>query len=1243
MKMRMLGLLLMVTLVLSMPGPVALWADPIEPSVSIQALGAGDLVDSIPYTDSLAGADDLIAELTFIGQQIAADGRHYPPGANLHNGTNNHFLYTYGRSLFAIAQMLPFLPGEIGDPQATRGAVAAYLRSEIETYMLDDGYFDIEESGSIGYRESDRNYIGWAPPVLRSGTDAVDQAPWWSPSPRWNWGASGVGQGRAGMAWNNDRRARAEHARWEGLLALWAYAHYSGDWIQSHWSTIRTIREHAPDHPVKPTAPEAPATNAWVAGLIAYARLARGVGDQQAESSALSDLAQALQARAGEGVGGDKEFDYTSLIDLYWIEGWDDWTPEFGRWLVDRYGSSSISSRIDSLVTDDRVFLWYESDMSHAHDGENQQQASWISYPIYQAYAAALATVGADGRWTYSTDARSFLRDHLPQPVVSRATPYHRDAYYLQNLVALIRAHGTTRWMTAPADVAATGGQPPTVELQVARDAGAVRSTSVQAAPDPDASAGEAPVSTQGPDNWPQFMHDAQNSGFSRDGLLEKPPAGRGEGYAVENLTLLWKKNIGSGTHGRAQPVVVDNVVYQGFLDGRFLAMDGDTGETEWSFQTGGPITGAAAVSQGRVYFGSWDGRIYCRNAATGAEIWTYDTQDLGSSPAVMRGRIKAPILLVEDTIYVGATNRRFYALDASSGDLRWRYAAEANIESSAAYAKGRVILMTEVGYDPDLPAGKQVALMGIALNVADGSVAWQVPVPGERGGSSYPVVAGDYVLFIGDPADQTPYDIWITDAWEYFGSNSYVDSYGSADTVLRLASEMLQNYPHHRASLVVNVDTGQERLFGIPGMSQPQPIPLGSLYNNWIIPIVYHGQFLFSQFHGLWMADPAAGEISYRFDRDVWMDGIRQEEYHQFVGGLDYLFFSGTGGELYWLDMTVPDGNVDVLIDPDWGHFPSAWADPPSTQIAYLPGQGNGYVEASGYAVPYAGRLYVAAVPGWFYAFQGTYVEGAPDYTDASKTVSPHSALWNEEVTFTISFDGTGKATTVTDVLPDELAYVSASKNCPGTLNRNGATITYSGTPGLDAECRIQIVTRVDTGKRMTAVNTATVDNGLVDPYPVSASVLLNDVDIPEGPDSVKSVTPSVAAEGEVVTFTIAFTGTGELVSITDTLPTELSYVSSAHDCPGSIDRAGRVVRYAGTPVAGAQCSLRIAARVSTGETRVAINTATVNNSVVSPHNVSASVLLNGIDYTIPLILKGFSWLSVLGVLSRLVWFSGP
>ena len=434
---------LMVLTCLDLTAPVSLSA----------ALTARQLVESVPETTNIIGAEDLIDEVISIGQMIAEDGQHYTPGVNLHNGTQAHFLYAYGRSLFAVAQILPFLPGDAADPSTLRGQVVAYLKSELQTYMLSDSYYNVEEGGSIGYRLSASNYRGWGPAVLRPGEEALDGNPSQEGlSGTWRWFTDGF-QGAAGLSWGLGFLPPLESSRWEGLLALWSYAHYSGDWafISSSWSTIKNIRAQAVSNPVKPGEldqnPNATAANAWMMGLVAYARRARRVGDTTAESEALSSLSGAMNIRSNQGVGGNKQFSYNSRLTLWRIDRWDDWTLDFGRRLREQFGQSAISNQINSLVTDNRIFLWQESDMSHAHGGETQQQASWISFPIYQAYTAALADVGSNGEWTYSAANRTFLREYLPQPVISRVTPYHREAFLLQNLVALIRAHGTTYWV----------------------------------------------------------------------------------------------------------------------------------------------------------------------------------------------------------------------------------------------------------------------------------------------------------------------------------------------------------------------------------------------------------------------------------------------------------------------------------------------------------------------------------------------------------------------------------------------------------------------------------------------------------------------------------------------------------------------------------------------------------------------------------------------------------------------------
>jgi hypothetical protein len=115
--------------------------------------------------------------------------------------------------------------------------------------------------------------------------------------------------------------------------------------------------------------------------------------------------------------------------------------------------------------------------------------------------------------------------------------------------------------------------------------------------------------------------------------------------------------------------------------------------------------------------------------------------------------------------------------------------------------------------------------------------------------------------------------------------------------------------------------------------------------------------------------------------------------------------------------------------------------------------------------------------------------VTGSP-----SKTASPAGADQNQSVTFTITAIGNGAATTVTDVLANELTYQSSSTNCPGSApGYNGAsrTVTYSGTIPSGQACTISIVTTVNTASRMGLTNSATINNGTQST--VQATVVLN------------------------------------------------------------------------------------------------------------------------------------------------------
>ena len=86
----------------------------------------------------------------------------------------------------------------------------------------------------------------------------------------------------------------------------------------------------------------------------------------------------------------------------------------------------------------------------------------------------------------------------------------------------------------------------------------------------------------------------------------------------------------------------------------------------KWRFPTGGRIVSSPAVADGVIYFGSDDGNVYAVDAATGRQIWKRATKGpVSSSPAVVDG-----------VVYVQSYDGKFYAIDAKTGDLKWKFAS---------------------------------------------------------------------------------------------------------------------------------------------------------------------------------------------------------------------------------------------------------------------------------------------------------------------------------------------------------------------------------------------------------------------------------------------------------------------------------------------------------------------------------------------------------------------------------------
>jgi|GEM_PF-1006480 len=133
-----------------------------------------------------------------------------------------------------------------------------------------------------------------------------------------------------------------------------------------------------------------------------------------------------------------------------------------------------------------------------------------------------------------------------------------------------------------------------------------------------------------------------------------------------------------------SSPTVVDGTVYVGKANGNVVALDADTGATEWTASTGGAVISSPAVGPERVYVGSYDGSVYALNRQSGSVAWTSSAGGVYASPALASG-----------TVYVSGLDNRIHALDAETGDQRWQHDTGAGVYSSPAVADGTVYVGT--------------------------------------------------------------------------------------------------------------------------------------------------------------------------------------------------------------------------------------------------------------------------------------------------------------------------------------------------------------------------------------------------------------------------------------------------------------------------------------------------------------------------------------------------------------------
>lgn len=124
--------------------------------------------------------------------------------------------------------------------------------------------------------------------------------------------------------------------------------------------------------------------------------------------------------------------------------------------------------------------------------------------------------------------------------------------------------------------------------------------------------------------------------------------------------------------------------VFFGSSDGKFYALDKQTGKQKWIFNSGSAINSSPALDKGNVYFSNNTQTVFALDAATGKQVWKHDfgknrDYDWGfdyyySSPTV-----------AGSSIVIGAKDGFVYRLNSSDGKPIWKFGTEGIVRGTPA------------------------------------------------------------------------------------------------------------------------------------------------------------------------------------------------------------------------------------------------------------------------------------------------------------------------------------------------------------------------------------------------------------------------------------------------------------------------------------------------------------------------------------------------------------------------------
>jgi len=145
--------------------------------------------------------------------------------------------------------------------------------------------------------------------------------------------------------------------------------------------------------------------------------------------------------------------------------------------------------------------------------------------------------------------------------------------------------------------------------------------------------------------------------------------------YDFHKGRYVWKADVG---YIEASPVLIDEKIFVGTIEGSLLCVDKFTGKNLWRKEYGEPIWSSPASVDSFLVFGTVDGQLHSVFLSNGDIVWT---QSLGKG-------IFGSITIHDSRAFLGTTSERFYSIEVETGKILWEFKTGGAVYSSPALNK---------------------------------------------------------------------------------------------------------------------------------------------------------------------------------------------------------------------------------------------------------------------------------------------------------------------------------------------------------------------------------------------------------------------------------------------------------------------------------------------------------------------------------------------------------------------------